>query len=56
LNPDLTLEQLRFLEHKLRTLEFLITTSPGLTLQFRQQLLAVIAADSYVGIETQGDA
>lgn len=52
---DRTLDRVDFLEHKLLRLRFLVTTAPGIPAQTRERLLAVIAADSFVGIETEGE-
>ena len=52
---DRTLDRVDFLEHKLRTLELLVSTQPGLTLRLRERLLSVLSAETYVEVETMGD-
>jgi hypothetical protein len=48
-------EYRQFLEHKLRKLNFIISTSPGIHRDMREALIRVIQADSHVGIETEGE-
>jgi hypothetical protein len=48
-------EYRRFLEHKLRKLGYLIHTAPGIDQTLRVMLAKVLQADSFVGIELEGE-
>lgn len=48
-------EYIAFLEHKLRKLHLLVVTVRGIPMDVREGLVRVIAADSHVDIEIEGE-